>query len=69
MSVQKAVACYGTLATPVFSNVKQIGGDGRFKASNLEEVIKAIVKEQTGQENEHMMGTPPHGKGCKTYAV
>ena len=66
MSVQNAIACYGTLAGPVFSNLKQIGEDGGFKASNLEKVIKAIVKEQTGQENERMMGTPFDGKGCKT---
>ena len=66
MSVEKAITCYETLAGPIFSNMKQIGGDGRFKASNLEKVIKAMVKEQTGQENDRMMGTPPHGKGCKT---
>ena len=66
MSVKNAIACYETLVGPVFSSVTQIGGDGRFDASNLEKVIKEIVKEQTGQENERMMGTPPHGKGCKT---
>ena len=66
MSVEKAVTCYGTLAGPVFSNMKQIGGDGRFKASNLQKVIKDIVKERTGQENDSMMGTLPHGKECKT---
>ena len=66
MSVQNAIACYGTLVGPVFSHVKQIDEDGRFKASNLEKAIKAIVKKQTGQENEVMMGMPFHGKGCKT---
>ena len=65
MSVEKAIMCYGTLARPVFANVKQLGGDGRFKASKLEKVIKDIIKEQTGQENERMMGTQPR-KGCKT---
>ena len=66
MSVEQAIKHYGTLAGPVFSDVKQPGGDGRFKAKKLEKVIKEIVKEQTGQEDEHMMGTPPRGKGCKT---
>ena len=66
MSVEQAVRCYGTLAGIVFSDVKQTWGDGRFKASQLEKVIKEIVKEQTGHENERMMGTPPHDKGCKT---
>ena len=66
MSVKNMITCYGTLVGPVFSNAKQISEDGRFKASNLEKAIKAIVKEQTGQENEHMMGVSSHGKGCKT---
>ena len=66
MSVEKVVKCYGTLVRTVFSDVKQTGGDGRFKATKLEKAIKEIVKEQTGQESEHMMGAPPHHKGCKT---
>ena len=66
MSVEKAIASYGTFAGSVFSNVEQTGGDESFNASKLEKVIKEIVKEQTGQESERMMGTPPHGKGCKT---
>ena len=66
MSVEQAVRCYGTFAGTVFSDVKQPGGDGSFKASKLEMAIKEIVKEQTGQENERMMGTLPNDKGCKT---
>ena len=69
MSVENAIRCYGTLSGTVFSDVKQPWGDGRFKASQLEKVIKEIVKEQTGQENERMMGTSPHDRGCKTWAV
>ena len=69
MSVEKAIECYGTLVRTVFSDVKQPGGNGRFKASKLERAIKEIVKEQTGHENEPMMGTPPHHKGCKTWVV
>ena len=69
MPVDKAVRCYGTLVGTVFSNMKQTWGDGRFKASQLEKVIKEIVKEQTGQEDERMVGTPPHNRGCKTWAV
>ena len=65
MSVEKAIRCYGTLA-PVFSDLNRAGGDGWFKESILEKVTREIVREQTGQENERMMGTPPHGKGCKT---
>ena len=66
MSVEKAIMCYAAFIGPIFSNVKQTGGDGRFEETTLEKLIKQIVKEQTGQENEHMMGMPPQGKGCKT---
>ena len=69
MSAEKAANRYGTLVRTVFSDVKHTGGDGRFKATKLERAIKEIVKEQTGQENARMMGTPPHHKGCKTWVV
>ena len=66
MSVEQAIKCYGTLAGTVFSDVKQTGGDGSFEASKLARAFKGIVKEQTAQENECMIGVPPHAKGCKT---
>ena len=65
MSIDKAIHCYGHLTGHVFSH-KQTGRDGKFKASRLEHVIKAIVKAETGKEDECMLGTPPNGKGCKT---
>ena len=65
MSVDKAIRCYGNLTGYVFSH-EQTGQDGKFKASRLEKVIKDVVKAETGQENECMLGTPPDGKGCKT---
>jgi len=66
MSVERAISCYGNLTGVVFSEIKKTGADGKFKASKLEQVVKKIVKEQTNEENEPMMGTSPHGKGCKT---
>ena len=66
MSVEQAVRCYGTPAGAVFSDVKQAGGNGSFQASKLEKAFKEIVKEQTAQVNERMIGTPPHAKECKT---
>ena len=69
MSVENAIACYGTLSGRVFSNVKHTWGDGRFRASELEKLVKAIVKEHTGQENARMIGTLLHDKGCKTWAI
>ena len=66
MSVEQAIQCYGTISETLFSDVKQTARDGSIKASELEMAIKEIVKEQTAQENEHMIGTPSHAKGCKT---
>ena len=65
MSVDQAISRYGDLTKDVFSDT-QTGGDGKFKASKLEKVIKDIVKAATGQEGERMLGTPPDAKGCKT---
>ena len=65
MSIDDTISCYGNLTGKVFSD-KQTGGNYRFKASNLEEVLKDIVKVKTHQEDERMMGRPPFGKGCKT---
>jgi len=65
MSVDKAIRCYGSLTGDVFSH-EQTGQDGKFNASRLEKVIKDIVKAETGQADERMLGTAPDGKGCKT---
>jgi len=65
MSVDKAIVYYGNLTGDVFSDT-QTGGDGKFKAKKLETVLKDIVKEETGKEDERMWGTPPDGKGCNT---
>ena len=67
MSVAEAIACFGTLAKTVFSDVKRIGGEGRFRATKLEQVIKEVVRERTGHPDERMMDTRAEGKGCKTY--
>ena len=66
MSVDAAIGSYGTFARRVFAEVEAEGAGGRFSASKMEQVIKEIVVERTGQENERMMGAPPHGKGCRT---
>jgi hypothetical protein len=67
MSVTEAIACYGTLAKTVFSSVKRTGGEGRFRATKLEQVIKEVIRERTGHPDERMMDTRSEGKGCKTY--
>ena len=65
MLVEQAIRCYGTIARTLFSDVKHTAHDGSIKVSELEMAIKKIVMEQTAQENEHMIGTPPHAKGYK----
>src|SRR5882672_8062010 len=65
MSLEKTISHYGKLTEGFFSD-KQTGGDGKFKASKLEKVIKDIVKAETGQEDERMLGTSLDGIGCKT---
>ena len=37
------VRCYGPLAKTFFSDLKQTSGDGCFKVSKMEKVIKEIV--------------------------
>jgi hypothetical protein len=69
MSVAEAITRYKTLAQRVFSDPRLIGGNGKFKASKLEQVLKEIVKEKTGQPDELMMDRRLEAQVCKTYAV
>src|SRR5579859_3024979 len=69
MSVTEAIGCYGTLAERVFSSTKLIRGEGKFRASKLEEVVKEIVAEKLGDPDACMLETRPEGDACKTYVV
>ena len=69
MSVVEAIRWYGTLAGRVFSSTKLIGGDGKFRASKLEAVIKEIVKEKLGHPDALMLDPRLEGEVCKTYAL
>ena len=53
MTVEEAIECYALLAVRVFSEIKVIG-EGRFKASNLEAVMKEIVTKHAGHADERM---------------
>jgi len=68
MSVSEAIGHYGTLAQRVFSDTKH-GGEGKFRASKLEEVIKEIVQAKTGDPDAVMMDPRPEGGVCRTYAL
>ena len=63
--MEQVVRCYGPLARKKKIDLKQTGGNEHFKASKTEKVIKEIVKEQTGQENEGMVQMLSHAKQCK----
>ncbi|KAJ7032979.1 hypothetical protein C8F04DRAFT_635348 [Mycena alexandri] len=65
MDVDTAIMCYDHLAKEVFSEVKRGLGDGKFKASKLEEAIKSTVAEMTGDSE-----TPLLERGeafCRTF--
>jgi len=68
MSVTEAIEFYGTLAETVFADVKVIGGHSKLKATKLEDAMKKIVTERTGNADERMMDTR-EGEVCKTYVV
>ena len=55
MDVDSAINHYNNLAQKVFSDPKQWPGDGRFKATKLEEVIKSVVREVTGDPEEPLL--------------
>ena len=48
MDIDTAINTYNNLVQQVFSDPKRRPGDGRFKATKLEEVIKSIVENVTG---------------------
>ena len=52
MDVEAAIDAYKNLAQQVFSDRKRWLGDGRFKATNLEEAIKFVVRDITGNPEE-----------------
>ena len=65
MSVEEAIDCYDNLAEKVFSELKR-GGDGKYKARSLEKVIKAIVKERTGDSEAQVLDDGALGGVCNT---
>jgi len=55
MDVETAIKHYDTLAKHVFSHPKRWQGDGKFKATRLEEAIKAMVKDTTGDSETPLL--------------
>ena len=55
MDVDTAINHYRDLVKQVFSASKRWPGDGRFKATKLEEVIKSAVRDVTGDPEEPLL--------------
>ncbi|KAF8961360.1 acyl transferase/acyl hydrolase/lysophospholipase [Flammula alnicola] len=66
MDVDKAIKCYDDLAKDVFSDPKRWGGDGKFKATKLEEAIKSVVKDVTGDSESPLLEGNEAGV-CRTF--
>jgi len=65
MDVDTAIKHYDTLAKHVFSHPKRWKGEGKFKATRLEEAMKAIVRDATG-DSESLLLEYDETKGCRT---
>jgi len=68
MDVDTAIKHYAALAEQVFADPKRTGGDGKFKATKLEEAIKSVVKEVTGDSESSLLDGGEAGV-CKTSAI
>jgi hypothetical protein len=65
MDVDTAITYYNNLAKQVFSASKRWPGDGRFKATKLEEVIKSAVGDVTGDPEQPLLEIG-YGSICRT---
>ena len=65
MDVDTAIKHYDDLAKHVFSDPKRWGRAGKFKATRLEEVIKSVVKDVTGDSESSLLEGDEAGV-CRT---
>ena len=65
MDVDTAINYYNNLAKQVFSASKRWPGDGRFKATKLEEAIKSAVRDVTGDPEQPLLEIGD-GSVCRT---
>jgi hypothetical protein len=63
MDVDEAIKCYDDLAKQVFSDMKR-WGDGKFKATKLEEVIQKVVMTVTGDPESPLLDD--QARVCRT---
>ena len=55
MDVNTAINSYNNLAQDVFSDPNLFPADGRFKATKLEQAIKSVVRDVTGNAEEPLL--------------
>ncbi|KAG8792218.1 hypothetical protein FRC12_006796 [Ceratobasidium sp. 428] len=69
LDIEQSISAYSRLLDSVFSEKKTFGisGSGAFKASKLEEELKKMVREATGDEDTLMMNAQHDEEGCKVY--
>ena len=65
MSVDDAIKCYENLSKKIFSDMKWVG-DGKYKATRLQNAIKDIVKEKVGDTEAPLFDDGTRGRVCKT---
>ena len=65
MDVDTAIKHYSTLTEHVFSQPKRWKGEGKFKATRLEEAMKAMVRDMTGN-SESLLLEKNETIGCRT---
>jgi len=65
MDVDIAINHYDTLAKHVFSHPKLWQGEGKFKATRLEEAMKAVVRDATG-DSEALLLEHDEATRCRT---
>ncbi|QRW09803.1 kinesin light chain [Ceratobasidium sp. AG-Ba] len=67
MDIDAAIAAYSRLIEHVFSDKKMLttSGSGTYKASRLEEELKKIVRDATGDENTRMMESVGDTNKCQ----
>jgi hypothetical protein len=67
MSVDDALKRYDSLVERAFCDGKKRIGDGKFRASVLEDVFKKIIRDAKGDAELRMMDSPSDEHVCKTY--
>ncbi|KAG9114449.1 hypothetical protein FRC07_007645, partial [Ceratobasidium sp. 392] len=68
MSIEEARSCYSKLASDVFSDKKLISlGGPVFKASKLDQILRNIIEQQTGDPHERMIVSGINNQSCKVF--